>query len=45
MFEISPLMIRAMEKGYPFIMDEFDARFHPLLSKKLVELFNSAAKR
>lgn len=43
MFEISPLIIRAMEQGYPFIMDEFDARFHPLLSKKLVQLFNSAA--
>jgi AAA15 family ATPase/GTPase len=43
MFEISPLIIQALESGSPFFMDEFDARFHPLLSKKIVELFNSDA--
>src|SRR5690606_11274325 len=25
----------------PLIIDEFDARFHPLLTRKIVELFNS----
>lgn len=25
------------------VIDEFDARFHPLITKKIVELFNSSA--
>lgn len=41
MFEISPIILYALEIGAPVFIDEFDARFHPLLSKKLVELFNS----
>lgn len=41
MFEISPFIIKALETKSPLIIDEFDARFHPLLTKKLVELFNS----
>ncbi len=41
MFEISPLLINAIEKGETLVIDEFDARFHPLVSKKIVELFNS----
>ncbi|MEO8406065.1 MAG: ATP-binding protein, partial [Chitinophagaceae bacterium] len=41
MFELSPVILTAMEENRPLIMDEFDARFHPLLSQKLVELFNS----
>lgn len=43
MFEISPVVLKAIENGTPVIIDEFDARFHPLLSKKLVQLFNSSA--
>lgn len=42
-FEISPVILQALEEGRPLVMDEFDARFHPLLTKKLVELFNSTA--
>ena len=41
MFELSPFIHVALEKGRPIIIDEFDARFHPLLTKKIVELFNS----
>ncbi|RZK42629.1 MAG: ATP-binding protein [Pedobacter sp.] len=41
MFEISPVILYALEAGAPVFIDEFDARFHPLLTKKLVELFNS----
>jgi len=41
MFEISPILINAIEKGETLVIDEFDARFHPLISKKIVELFNS----
>jgi uncharacterized protein len=41
MFEISPLLARALNEKRVLVMDEFDARFHPLLTKKIVELFNS----
>jgi len=41
MFELSPFIIGSLERKSPLIIDEFDARFHPLLTKKLVELFNS----
>lgn len=43
MFELSPFIYRALKDGIPLIIDEFDARFHPLLTKKIVELFNSEA--
>jgi len=41
MFELSPFIYRALKRGTPLIIDEFDARFHPLLTQKIVELFNS----
>ncbi len=41
MFELSPLIYRSIKEGTPLFIDEFDARFHPLLTKKIVELFNS----
>lgn len=41
MFAVSPLILQALNNGRVLIMDEFDARFHPLLTKKIVELFNS----
>jgi len=41
MFGLSHFIIQAMNENRPLIIDEFDASFHPLLSKKLVELFNS----
>lgn len=41
MFELSPYIYDALKNGKPIIIDEFDARFHPLLTKKIVELFNS----
>lgn len=40
-FELSTVILTALTKGCPIIIDEFDARFHPLISKKIVELFNS----
>ncbi len=45
MFEISPFIIQALEEKRPLFIDEFDARFHPVLTKKLVELFNSEANQ
>ena len=41
MFELSPFIYQALKQGTPLIIDEFDARFHPLLTQKIVELFNS----
>lgn len=42
MFELSPFIYRSLKEGTPVVIDEFDARFHPLLTKKIVELYNSA---
>ncbi len=42
MFELSPFIYNALKEGTPLIIDEFDARFHPLLTKKIIELFNAA---
>jgi AAA15 family ATPase/GTPase len=41
MFELSPFIYRSLKEGTPLIIDEFDSRFHPLLTKKIVELYNS----
>ncbi len=41
MFELSPFIFDALNDSKPLIIDEFDARFHPLITKKIVELFNS----
>jgi AAA15 family ATPase/GTPase len=45
MFEISPALLNSLEEGRVLVMDEFDARFHPLLSRKIVELYNSASNK
>jgi hypothetical protein len=42
MFEIGPALFQALEEGRVIVMDEFDARLHPLLSRTIVELFNAA---
>lgn len=41
MFDYSGVIIRALTEGKTLVLDEFDARLHPLLTKKLVEMFNS----
>ena len=41
MFELSPFIYSALKEGRTLVIDEFDSRFHPLLTKKIVELFNS----
>lgn len=45
MFELSPFIYAALKQGTPIVIDEFDARFHPLLTKKIVELFNSEGNK
>lgn len=45
MFELSPFIYRSLKEGTPLLIDEFDSRFHPLLTKKIVELYNSIGNK
>jgi AAA15 family ATPase/GTPase len=45
MFELSPFIYKSIKEGTPLFIDEFDSRFHPLLTKKIVELYNSAENK
>ena len=40
-FNYSGAILDALEEGGTLIIDEFDARLHPLLTQKLVKMFNS----
>ena len=41
LFELSPYIYDAIREQEVIVVDEFDARFHLLLTRKIVELFNS----
>lgn len=41
LFELSPFIYGSLKNNIPIIIDEFDARFHPLLTKKIIELYNN----
>jgi len=41
MFSLSPFIFDALETGKTLLIDEFDARMHPNLTRKIVELFHS----
>ncbi len=41
LFELSPFIYKALKEKRVIIIDEFDARFHPLLTRNIVKLFNS----
>jgi len=45
MYEISTFIIKAIRLGKVLVIDEFDARFHPLITQKIVELFNSQGNK
>jgi hypothetical protein len=45
MFELSSYIYNSLKEGKTLIIDEFDARFHPLLTKKIVELYNSVENK
>ena len=38
---ISGPIVEALSKGETFVIDELDAKLHPLLTKKIIEIFNS----
>jgi uncharacterized protein len=40
-FALVSLLIATLNNGTVLIIDEFDARLHPLMSRSIVELFNS----
>jgi AAA15 family ATPase/GTPase len=40
-FGLSPYILAALEFGGTLIIDEFDAKMHPHLTRKIVELFHS----
>ncbi len=40
-FALSSLLIETLKNAKILIIDEFDARLHPLMSRSIVELFNS----
>lgn len=41
LFHLSPFLLQSLKDGDTLVIDEFDARLHPLLTKKIVQLFNS----
>jgi uncharacterized protein len=41
LFGVGSVVLESLEKGMTLIIDEFDARFHPNLTLKIVELYNS----
>lgn len=41
MYEMAPSILMSLEQGGFLVIDEFDARLHPRLSKQIIELFNS----
>jgi len=45
LFEISPLIYESFKNDTPLIIDEFDARFHPLLTREIIKLFNTRGSK
>ncbi len=41
LFSLAGPLVTALKKGETIVIDEFDAKFHPLISLAIVELFNS----
>ncbi len=42
-FALSPYVFFALEQGATLIIDEFDTKMHPKLTRRIVELFHSTA--
>jgi AAA15 family ATPase/GTPase len=41
LFSLAPFVFSALENGKVLVIDEFDARLHPRLTQKIIQLFNS----
>lgn len=44
LFEMAPCIYEAFKNETPLIIDEFDARFHPMLTKEIIRLFQKNSK-
>ncbi len=44
-FGLSGLLVEALDSGRILMIDEFDARLHPVLTRAIVELFHSPANK
>jgi predicted ATPase len=45
LFSLVGAFLKCLHEGSLLVVDELDARLHPLLTRKLVELFNSSANK
>jgi uncharacterized protein len=43
-FDVAPFIINSLENGKTLVIDEFDSKLHPIITKKIVELYNSNKK-
>ena len=43
-FDIAPFIINSLENGKTLVIDEFDSKLHPIITKKIVELYNHNKK-
>lgn len=43
-FDIAPYIIYSLENGKTLVIDEFDSKLHPIITKKIVELYNNNKK-
>jgi AAA15 family ATPase/GTPase len=41
LFNYSGVLVKALTVGKTLVIDEFDARLHPMITKKIVEMFHS----
>jgi uncharacterized protein len=39
-FDIAPFIINSLKDKHPLTIDEFDSKLHPIITKKIVELYN-----
>jgi uncharacterized protein len=39
-FDTAPFIFDSLENSFPLVIDEFDSKLHPIITKKIVELYN-----
>ena len=44
-FNLAGPIIEALEKSHVLVIDEFDARLHPMLAREIVRMFNSKSNK
>ena len=43
LFDISCILVDALQNGHVLVIDELDAKLHPLIVRRIIELFNNPA--